>query len=84
VPNNAKQLKAFVGLTGFYRTFVLWFSLIASLLHKLTGKNLPYVWGKEQAKAFQTLKDILCSEPHFNTRILKRDLLSLAMLVQLG
>jgi hypothetical protein len=62
VLNNAKQLKAFVGLTGFYRTFVPRFSLIASPLHKLTGKNVPYVWGKEQAKAFQTLKDILCSE----------------------
>jgi hypothetical protein len=35
---------------------------LASPLHKLTGKNLPYVWGKEQAEEFQTLKDILCSE----------------------
>jgi len=24
---------------------------------------VPYVWGKEQAEAFQTLKDILCSKP---------------------
>jgi len=24
---------------------------------------VPYVWGKEQAETFQTLKDILCSEP---------------------
>lgn len=63
VPTNVKQLKAFLGLAGFYRKFVPRFSPIASPLHKLTGKNVPYVWGKEQAEAFQTLKDILCSEP---------------------
>ena len=63
VPTNTKQLKAFLGLAEFYRKFVPWFSLIASPLHKLTGKNAPYVWGKEQAEVFQTLKDILCSEP---------------------
>ena len=39
------------------------FSPIASPLHKLTGKNVPYVLGKEQKEAFQTLKGILCSEP---------------------
>jgi len=63
VPNNTKQLKAFLGLAGFYRKFVPRFSPIAAPLHKLTGKNVPYMWGKEQAEAFQTLKDILCSEP---------------------
>ena len=52
-----------MGLAGFYRKFVPRFSPIASPIQKLTGKNVPYVWGKEQAEAFQTLKDILCSEP---------------------
>jgi hypothetical protein len=56
-------MKAFFGLAGFYRKFVPRYSPIASPLHKLTRKNVPYVWGKEQAEAFQTLKDILCSKP---------------------
>jgi hypothetical protein len=43
VPTNTKQLKAFVGLAGFYRKFVLRFSPIAAPLHKLTRKNVPYV-----------------------------------------
>ena len=60
---NTKRLKAFLGLLGFYRKFVPRFRPIAIPLHKLTGKNVPYAWGKEQAQAFQTLKDILCSEP---------------------
>ena len=63
VPTTTKQLKAFLGLAGFYRKFVPRFSHIAAPLHKLTRKNVPYVWGEEQAAAFQTLKGILCSEP---------------------
>jgi hypothetical protein len=63
VPTNTKQVKAFLGLAGFYRKFLSRFSPIASPLHKLTRKNVPYGWGKEQAEVFQTLKDILCSEP---------------------
>jgi hypothetical protein len=63
VPSNVKQLKAFLGLAGYYRKFVLRFSPVAKPLHKLTGKNVPYVWGEEQESAFRTLKDILCNEP---------------------
>ena len=46
VPTNTRQLKAFLGLAGFYRKFVPRFSPIASPLHKLTEKNVPYVWGE--------------------------------------
>jgi hypothetical protein len=63
VPTNTKQLKAFLGLAGVYRKFVARFSPIAGPLHKLTKKKVPYVWGRDQAEAFQTLKDILCSAP---------------------
>jgi hypothetical protein len=63
VPTTTKQLKAFLGLAGYYRRFVPNFSPIAKPLHKLTGKNVPYVWGKEQDQAFQKLKHILCNEP---------------------
>jgi hypothetical protein len=62
VPSSTKQLKAFLGLAGYYRKFVPRFSPIPKPLHKLTGKNVPYVWG-EQETAFQTLKDILCNKP---------------------
>jgi hypothetical protein len=48
VPSYTKQLKAFLGLAGHYRKFVPRFSPIAKPLHKLTGNNVPYVWGEEQ------------------------------------
>jgi hypothetical protein len=55
VPSNTKQLKAFLGLAGYYRRFVPNFSPIAKPLHTLTCKNTPYVWGKDQQEAFETL-----------------------------
>jgi hypothetical protein len=63
MPSNTKQLKAFLGLAGRYRKFVPRFSLIAKPLHKLTGKNVPYVWGEGLESAFLTLNDILCNKP---------------------
>jgi hypothetical protein len=62
VPTNRQHLKAFLGHAVFYRKFVPRLRSIASPLHKLTWKNVQYVWGKKQEEAFQTLKDILCSE----------------------
>jgi transposase InsO family protein len=63
VPSNTKQLKAFLGLAGYYRRFVPNFSKIAKPLHKLTCKNTPYIWGNDQKEAFETLKTILCNQP---------------------
>jgi hypothetical protein len=52
VPNNTKQLKAFVVLTGFYRKFVLRFSPIAAPLHKLTLKECAICVGKGIGRGF--------------------------------
>jgi hypothetical protein len=84
VPTCTKQLKAFIGLAGYYRRFVPGFSPIAKPLHKLTGKNLPYVWGIGQEEAFQTLKNILSSEPLLQYTDFEKSLLSLVMLVLVG
>ncbi|GJY85478.1 putative reverse transcriptase domain-containing protein [Tanacetum coccineum] len=45
---------------GYYRRFIANFSKIAKPLTSLTQKNQQYVWGVEQEKAFQTLKNNLC------------------------
>nr|GEV47817.1 reverse transcriptase domain-containing protein [Tanacetum cinerariifolium] len=59
-PNEVRQ---FLGLAGYYRRFIVGFSLIAKPLTKLTQKNKTYEWGEEEEEAFQLLKDKLCSAP---------------------
>ncbi|GKB82073.1 putative reverse transcriptase domain-containing protein [Tanacetum coccineum] len=48
------------GLAGYYRRFIQDFSNIASSLTKLTRKNTPFGWGREQDEAFTTLQKKLC------------------------
>ena len=51
-PRNAAEIHSFLGLIGYYRRFVKGFSTIASLLTKLTGKDVPFVWTKECGRSF--------------------------------
>ncbi|GJV53650.1 putative reverse transcriptase domain-containing protein [Tanacetum coccineum] len=50
-------------MAGYYRRLITNFSKIAKPLTSLTQKNQKYVWGVEQEKAFQTLKNNLCEAP---------------------
>jgi hypothetical protein len=63
VPKNVSQVRSFHGLAGFYRRFVKDFSTIAAPLNNLTKKDVPFVWGDEQDRAFQELKRKLCEAP---------------------
>ena len=62
-PQTKKQVRAFLGLAGYYRRH---FSSVASPLTDLTkstahASNIK--WNKDCAKAFEQLKDALCSNP---------------------
>ena len=59
VPQNAKQVKQFLGLVGYYRKFVPCFSDIARPLTQLTRKNEGFNWSSECDKCFHMLKDYL-------------------------
>ena len=59
VPQNAKQVKQFLGLVGYYRKFVPCFSDIARPLMQLTQKNEGFNSSIECAKCFHMLKDYL-------------------------
>ena len=63
VPKNVSQVRSFHRLAGFYRRFVKDFSTIAAPLNNLTKKDVPFLWGDEQDKAFQELKRKLCEAP---------------------
>ena len=70
-PQNLTSLRSFLGLSGFYRSFIQNYSTIAKPLTQLLRKDAPYVWGDEQEAAFNLLKEKLCSAevlayPNFN------------------
>ena len=63
IPQNAKQVKQFLGLVGYYRKFVPNFSDITRPLTQLTRKNEGFNWSTECDKCFHMLKDYLQEAP---------------------
>jgi hypothetical protein len=65
VPVTKKQVRSFLGLAGFYRKFIPNFSAVAIPLSDLTKKGQPnkVVWTDMQQRAFDRLKQMLCSQP---------------------
>ena len=64
---NRTELRSFLGLAGYYRSFILGFSRIAKPLNDLLRKDISFCWKDEQQEAFDTLKEKLVTAP-----ILKR------------
>lgn len=63
VPKTTRELKGFLGLAGYYRRFIPNFSKIAKPLTELLKKNTPYVWDDRTENAFNTLKELLTTQP---------------------
>ena len=62
-PKNITELRAFLGLAGYYRRFIPNFASIASPLVELTKKGSKFVWSAKQHDGFQMLKFLLCKAP---------------------
>ena len=62
-PKNAKEIKQFLGLTGYYRKFVPRFADISRPLTTLTKKDKKFEWTPSCQKSFDLLKETLCGEP---------------------
>ena len=63
VPKNAKEIKQFLGLTGYYRKFVPRFADISRPLTTLTKKDKKFEWTSACQKSFDLLKETQCGEP---------------------
>ena len=64
-PDNKKQIRAFLGLCGYYRKFCPNFSELSAPLSDLTSKKLPnkVKWTPETEQAFFSLKQALSTAP---------------------
>jgi len=61
-PTSAKDLRAFLGLTGFYRKFIQKYAAIATPLTHLFCKD-AFEWSQESQDAFDKLKTSITSAP---------------------
>jgi len=64
VLKTIKELKGFLGLTGYYRRFVTHYGQLRKSLTSLRKKN-SFLQGNEAQKAFEALKEAMMSAPVF-------------------
>ena len=55
-PKNTKQVRAFLGLAGYYCKFIRKFAHIAKLLTTLDHHDVKFAWTSSHLTAFNTLK----------------------------
>ena len=63
VPKSIKDVRSFLGLTSYYRKFILKYADKAKPLYKVTEKNQKFVWTEECQQSFEELKTTLISAP---------------------
>lgn len=65
VPTTKKQVRVFLGMTGYYRRFIPDYATLAAPLTDLTRKSAPnhVEWTAHCEQAFQGLKRHLCESP---------------------
>ena len=62
-PTAPTEVRSFLGMVGFSASFIPNFSIMAEPLRAISSQGVPFVWGSEQEKAFQELKQQLASAP---------------------
>ena len=74
-PKTKKQLRSFLGFTGFFRHYVRQYATISFPLTEMTAKNKPdkLVWTQTEIDAFEKLKQALISKPVLRAPDMSKD-----------
>lgn len=62
-PKSTKEVRSFLGLTSYYRKFILHYADKARPLPKLTEKSVRFQWNDECQESFEILKNALITAP---------------------
>lgn len=62
-PQTVRDVRSFLGLSGYYRRFVRHYAQLALPLTNLTRADCPWHWGEAEQAAFDALKAALVSAP---------------------
>lgn len=62
-PRSTKEVRSFLGLTSYYRKFILHYADKAKPLHRLTEKSEKFHWDENCQKSFEILKNALVTAP---------------------
>ena len=62
-PQNATELKSFLGLVNYYRKFIPDMSTLVHPLNRLLMSNAPWAWTETCQVAFKKLKELLLNSP---------------------
>ena len=60
---NVTDVRSFLGTANYYSRFCKDFATIATPLHRLTDKRVRFIWQAEHQRAFDTIKEMLCTAP---------------------
>jgi hypothetical protein len=58
-PTDARGIKSFIGMAGYYRRFIEGFSKIAKPMTALLGNKVEFKWTQKCQEAFEALKEKL-------------------------
>ena len=62
-PKNAKEVKQFLGLAGYYRKIVPRFADLSRQLTNLTQQSVDFKWMEKCQKLFDNLRELLTKYP---------------------
>lgn len=62
-PKCVREVRSFLGTVSYYRKFIRGFATIAKPLHRLTEKEMKFIWTEECQQAYTQLKRALVTSP---------------------